>query len=209
MKDRHAVAIDVTEFPQAGVSHQPLPMVLHEGGQVRAADLLLAFQDPAHATGKLAAEGEQRIDGEEPGREMPLVVADAAADEAVPDSGGLEGRARPELERLGRLHVVMVVDEEGAIAGAVPFGKDDGESLDAGKLDAEAARAEHVGDERRAVVHALPLGRDARLRDETAELVQAPLEAGFHLEVQRAQRVGSGTHAGSLHGTIGLVERAG
>src|SRR5882672_5420676 len=100
----HLVMIHVAEFPEAGVPAKPLPVLSHEAGQVNAPDLLLPFDHELDAARKTARLLEERIEREQPRREVPLVVAHAAAKEASVTARGSEGRAGPELERLRRLH---------------------------------------------------------------------------------------------------------
>jgi hypothetical protein len=49
---------------------------------------------------------------------LAFVVDRAAGVEVAVALGGLEGRREPFVERVGRLHIVVAVDEHGGLAGA-------------------------------------------------------------------------------------------
>ena len=55
----------------------------------------------------------QDLDRFQEREQLALVVDDTACEEDAVAHGGLEGRALPEFERLGRLHVEMAVHEHG------------------------------------------------------------------------------------------------
>ena len=48
---------------------------------------------------------------------LALIVGSTAAEEIAVANSGLEGRRSPEIERLGGLHVIMAVEENGGLAG--------------------------------------------------------------------------------------------
>jgi len=82
-----------------------------EFGQVRAADLLLSLDQHAEVHGKAAPDRLQGLQGTKPGPDLPLVVAGSAPVQALPFDVGFEGRVVPEGFVLGRLDIVMPVDE--------------------------------------------------------------------------------------------------
>src|SRR5205814_2579866 len=114
--ERHLAMVHVAEFPETGIPAEALPVLPDEAGQMNAPDLLLPFDHELDAAGETLLLLEQRVDREQPRREVPLVVAHAATEETSVAPHGSEGRAGPELERLRGLDVVMVVDEERFLA---------------------------------------------------------------------------------------------
>ena len=84
--------------------------------QVARPDLLLAFHQHGHAARRAAGGLVPEAQRLEPGHGLALVVHRAARDHAravrAIDQHGFEGRAGPELERLGRLHVVVAVEQQ-------------------------------------------------------------------------------------------------
>ena len=96
-----------------GVAGEPVRVPLDERRQVHAADLLLTLDEDDHVHGQRAPRRELRLERLHVHPQLSLVVHGPAREHlAVPDRG-LEWRRRPELERLGRLHIVVAVDEHG------------------------------------------------------------------------------------------------
>jgi len=88
-------------------------VLLHPGRQVGAAHLLFAFCQPGDVAGVRAGDRAHRVERREPADELTLVVLRAAREDRAVALGELEWLALPELERLRRLHVVVVVEEQG------------------------------------------------------------------------------------------------
>src|SRR5438093_2532168 len=81
--------------------------------QVGTVALLLALDDEANPAGKLAGGVAERLGCLDPMEQLALVVADAARVEAaVPHLGLVWGRL-PEIERCGRLHVIVLDADQG------------------------------------------------------------------------------------------------
>src|SRR5690242_11201842 len=93
-------------------------MAGEEGGQVRAADLLLALEKELHVERQAALLGEERLHGLEHDVDRALVVRDAPATGGAAVHGQLERRGVPLGLIAGRLHVVVPVDEDGRRAGS-------------------------------------------------------------------------------------------
>ena len=90
-----------------------------------AAGLFFAFQQELHVHRQLAGGLQQALDGLDLNVDLSLVVAGAAREDVVAADFGLEGRGLPFVQRIGRLHVVVAVKENGGLAGrAQPFGVD-------------------------------------------------------------------------------------
>ena len=192
--ERHLAVIHVAELPEAGVAPKPRAVLPHEAGKMNAPDLLLPLDhefDPARQPARLLEKG---VDREQARREVSLVVAHATPEEASVAPRGRERRAGPEVDRLRRLHVVVVVDEQGFVAFAVTLGDHHGVALGGNELHGEAARAEHLGDEARALLHAEVLGRDTGLGRVSGELGQALLEMIVQVPVDRGEIGHGGTH---------------
>ena len=89
-------------------------MMLDERLQMRAADLLLALDGELDSRRKATGDGMHRAHRGDTRDELPLVVRySAPVDAAIADLGG-EGRRLPQVQRLLRLHVVVVVAEQRA-----------------------------------------------------------------------------------------------
>ena len=118
-------------------------VLAHVRGQVRAADLLLAFDEELHVEREPAALRDRGPEHRHDQEDRSLVVGDAATAGDVAVDGQLERRGQPLGVVAGRLHVVVAVDENGGGAGgAEPFAADDRVAV--GRLD-PAGRRSRVG----------------------------------------------------------------
>ena len=94
--------------------------------QVLASDLLLSLGDDDHVHRQLLPHrqmGFERLDVQE---ELAFVVDRPAREYFSVPHRRLERRRRPEIERLGRLHVVVTVDDHRRSTGRLsPFSDDD------------------------------------------------------------------------------------
>ena len=93
------------------ISLQPLLIRLHEIPQIHAADFLLAFHHHLDVHRKLAVGIAQRFERFDVDVNLAFVVRRAPAVDIAVADGRLEGRRRPQIERFGRLHVVVPVEE--------------------------------------------------------------------------------------------------
>ena len=101
------------------VAFQLLFALFEEAIEVVAADFFLAFDDKLHVDGELLLRLEPGFDGLDVGEHLAFVVRRAAGvDLAVADLR-LEGGRFPFVERIGRLDVVVAIDECGGRAGCV------------------------------------------------------------------------------------------
>src|SRR5438477_13093702 len=91
-------------------------MARHECGEMRRAALLLAVVQHADPKRELAHRGAVRVDRLEARHQIALVVGNAAAVEKAVALRRLEGWRLPLVERIRRLHVVVVINKKGAIA---------------------------------------------------------------------------------------------
>ena len=97
---------------QAQVGLQAIAIRLDEFRQRDAARLLVAFEDHLHADGKLAVQLAPERDGVQHREVLALVVAGAAAPDAIAVDHGLEGlRAPAFLLLVGGIDVVVAVEE--------------------------------------------------------------------------------------------------
>ena len=109
------------------VAGQHLLVGLDELGKVLAADFLLALGEDDHVHRQRAARREVRLERFDVEIELAFVVDRTAREDLAVAHRRLEGRAVPQLERLGGLHVVVAVDEHRLRArlGLAPFTDDD------------------------------------------------------------------------------------
>src|SRR5262249_60940949 len=102
--------------------------------EVRTADLLLALDDPADADRRLAGGVAQRADHRQAHRELALVVGRAAREQLAVAQRRLERRRVPPLDRVDRLDVVVVVEEDREAGPARLVAVDGGSTTVAAKL---------------------------------------------------------------------------
>ena len=101
------------------IAGQLRPVLPQKGRQAAAADLLFAFNDEGNIARQLGPGLEVSLHRFEVRQVLALVVARAAPVERAVDDARLEGRRLPQLQRFGRLHVVMPVNHE--VRAARPF----------------------------------------------------------------------------------------
>ena len=130
---------------------------------------------------------QPRRHGADAGKELALVVAGAPAVEAsVPQRRG-KGRRLPLLQGLGRLHVVVAVDQqrEGGIVGS-DGAIDEGVALTgADLLCRDAGLRQQVDDEIGAGLHSVVLRGDGPLADQLAQAEQVLVLLGFDVAEHR------------------------
>src|SRR6266699_5486596 len=85
-----------------------------------AADLFLAFRNYDDVDRELSPRGEVRLERLHVEKELAFVVHRSARENLSVAHSRLERRRCPELERLGRLDVVVAVDENGRRSGRIP-----------------------------------------------------------------------------------------
>ena len=85
--------------------------------EVLAADFLFAFDEELHLQRQLAARLDPGFDALDVREHLAFVVGRAAGVDVAVADGRLERRADPFVERLGRLHVVVAVDQGDRFAG--------------------------------------------------------------------------------------------
>jgi hypothetical protein len=100
----------------ADIALQQVAMGREEGGEIRRADFLLAFEEEDHVHGQVAVGLERFFDTEEVGEVLALVVGRAAGVDLVTDEGWFKGRGVPFRDGIDRLHIVVAVDEDGGAA---------------------------------------------------------------------------------------------
>jgi hypothetical protein len=84
-----------------------------------AADLFLAFDDKCQVAGQGSAGFQVGLDGLQMCEMLPLVVGGTARKKRVRRDARLERWGFPQLQRLGRLHVVMPIDHEMGARGSL------------------------------------------------------------------------------------------
>ena len=94
------------------VAREPLAFAREKRLEVRRADLFFAFDDDLDVDRQLAVDAQVRFDRGEVHQALALVVDRAAPVDLAVAHRRFERRRRPELERIGRLHVVMAVDQD-------------------------------------------------------------------------------------------------
>ncbi len=99
------------------VAGEPVAQSLNGGFEMRAAAFLLALDEELEVDRRRAGDAVEGGGHEDRGEHRSLVVGGAAGIEPVVAHFGLEGRALPAVQGIGRLHVVVAVDEDGRRGG--------------------------------------------------------------------------------------------
>ena len=83
----------------------------HAVADMGAAYLFLALQQDDDVAGQAAGDRQPRLDRQKLGQMLPLVVAHAPPPDAAVAYFRLEWRRYPGFQRIGRLHVVVAVEQ--------------------------------------------------------------------------------------------------
>lgn len=110
--------IHAAGFPQAAVGAQQIGVALAEGFEIDRADLLFPFDQKIDAAGEGAIHRQPRLNRLDAQHQVAFIVGDAARIQFTVAQHRLEWRGMPQIERLRRLNVVVVVDQECALAAA-------------------------------------------------------------------------------------------
>ncbi len=121
---------------------------MHVVPQADAANFFFAFDQDLNVDGKFAAQLMERFERLQVDMNLALVVGGAAAKDISVANFRLESGRGPELQRLGRLDVVVSVEENGGFARSFEgFGIDEGVKTGGNDFDGFEARvAQTVGD---------------------------------------------------------------
>ena len=165
----------------AGELRRVAPDVVLDGDAV---DLLLALDEELDGQRQLAPDREQRLDGRQSRDEVALVVGHTPGVEAPVTDRRLERRREPLLERVRRLDVVVVVEEQGRGGAALDLGVDGGRVVGRHDLGRQAPAAHQGGDGVGRLGQRIALGRDARQTAELGEAVEVALGVGFDVRLE-------------------------
>ncbi len=180
------------------VRRQFVAVLAGEDGHLRAADLLLAFEQHLDIAGQRAAYGEERFERQNLREVLPLVVAHAARVEPPVADRRLEGGREPLVQRVGRLDIVMAVEDHRRRARRVvplgehhrpPGGRDDPRR--------QPDALHHVRDVRRHLGDAQPVRADAR----PPHIVDQAVEEFLPVRVHIREHIAQIRRNGRRHGT--------
>ena len=99
------------------IAAQRLEILREEIAQIAAADLFLAFDDEVQINRQLAILLDRLLHAEDVREDLPFVVGRAAREDVAILQHRIEWRRIPELERIGRLHIVVAVNHHRLAAG--------------------------------------------------------------------------------------------
>ena len=109
--------VDAAALHEGAVGAAQARPLVEQGIEVPAAVFLFALHEEADPAGQGTDRGQVRLDGPDPRQQLALVVTGAPGEEAAVADSWLVRRGRPQLERHGRLHVVMLDRVEGPRPG--------------------------------------------------------------------------------------------
>ena len=149
------------------------------GFDVLAAHLLFALDEELHVYGQAARGLQEALDSLDRDVDLPLVVGRSAGEDIFTANIGLEGRRLPLLERIGRLHVIVAVEQQrGLSRGSQPLRIDQRVAFTLDQFGVLQARAAQFtqGELGRPANVRLVLGKSADTRDSQKGL--EPFEKG-------------------------------
>src|SRR5690625_855959 len=118
--------VNGTELPDDRVAGEFLGVLRDVAGQVGAADLLLALDQELDLKREFTVAFPVKTQGCQAGDYLALVICRAAAVEVVAAPGEGPRVGRPGVQRLGRLHVVVVVEQDRGAVGVTALAVNDG-----------------------------------------------------------------------------------
>ena len=123
---RRVFAQDVRVRDHGHVGGQPSGVLPDKGGQVRAADLLLALDDALEVDRRGAGRPLKGLDRLDVDVGLALVVRGAPGEQVIAGHRRLKGRRLPLLQRVGWLDIIVAVDQDRRRlrAGRQPLGHD-------------------------------------------------------------------------------------
>jgi len=183
--DGPPAGVNIALLPDRPLAGQQVLVVSHKLGDVRAADLLFPFhnkRDPARQ--RVSVHRAHRVDCGQPRHEFALVINRPACIQRPIAHRRLEGRHRPQLQRLRRLHIIVVIEEQRARRCAAAVRHNHRVAACGDLVDRELAPLEHRLDQVGAFKHALARSRHTGLRAQLGRLGHIGFEAFQQIEVQ-------------------------
>ena len=181
---RHAAGEHPRVRDHQRVGLEPRLVRVHEVPQAHAANFFFSFDHHFQIDGQLARRFHDGVERANVDVHLALVVGGAAAIQISAANRGFKCRRGPQVQRLGRLHIVMPVEKDGRLAGrAQRFAVDQRMHLRRHDFDVvEARRAQLFGDPFRGALDVrlvLGLRADARNPQKFVELVQVFFALGI------------------------------
>ena len=172
---RDVIVVQPAELPNAAVASQASALGTNELAQVPATRLLFALDDPLDRAGQLPRGLQPSFHRLEPRDDVRLVVRGPAGVEHPIADLRRPGIALPQLQRLRRLNVIMIIEYKRLVAAALQLTVDHRRpGFQLKELSMQPHPFHHRPDQLGALAQAQILSRDARL---TAE----PLQLGYGL----------------------------
>ena len=163
------------------IAFQLVRVLLEEGFQIRAADLFFTFDEKDDVHRQIGVRGDGFAQTLQMSHELAFVVRRAAAVNAAIADRGIESGRFPLVERLGGLHVVVAVNQNGAATGLMlVFGQHDRMARRFAQLGGESDAAELADEPFRAGAHIGTLGGVRGDRGKTQAGEQIVESGGIH-----------------------------
>ena len=176
--------------------------------QPLAADFLFALDEELEVQRQTALDGDPGLDALQVREQLALVVGGAAGVELAVAAGGLERGRGPFFQRIGRLHVVVAVDQgRGGAGHRRRLGVDQrmaGGRDHFGRQTASGGTGRPPTRPPDACRRGVRVGADARNAEELAQLVLEPCGVGIQILVDG----GHGIHREVDGGRVGLGRKA-
>ncbi len=174
--DNLAIRPLIVHREEGGVGLEAVAVLADEGGEIARLHLLLPLDHEDDVQRQFVVDGADRFEGVKEADQRPLLIHDAAIDQAFPEAGEVadlpaEGIDHPVLTN-GRLHIVHAVVEEGARLPRVDPTPDDRVQRRRHDLRFATERDDLVPYQRGHLGHPRPIGADRGLAHEGARHFQ-------------------------------------
>src|SRR5437667_2986996 len=106
------LVVEASELPNCRVSSKSLLVARNELGEVGAANLFLTFDRPFEIAGNGSGRFQERVNRHQSRDDVSLVIARPSRVDFAVLHCCRERSILPELKRLDRLHIIMVVEDQ-------------------------------------------------------------------------------------------------
>ena len=127
--ERYSVCVPASGLPDAGIRPEFPAALLDQAAQVPAAAFLLAFGEELHAAREFATNLPERTNRGETGDDVALIVRRPPSVQPVAAHLRFKGVRLPQFQGVRRLDVIVGVEEQRPVRGAILHAENRGQAV--------------------------------------------------------------------------------